>query len=314
MAVAVIAVSAAAGYGTWRLKAMDRHIQAAPSVRVSVVQGNIDQAVKWDTAFLDATLNTYVDLSLSAASGRPDLIVWPETATPYYYGHQKDMDAKINSGIEQAGSHFLIGIPTFARKNGKYEYFNTAAVIDPAARPIGRYSKSHLVPFGEYVPLKRWLPFIGKMVAQVGDFTAGDPGATLSWPGGSIGAQICYEIIFPELSRQMVLNGADLLVNITNDAWFGRTGAPYQHFAMAAFRAVENRRALARAANTGISGFVSPTGRILSTTGLFEPTTLTTDLPRLSMTTIYTRVGDAFAVICLMASIILTVESALKKR
>ncbi len=313
-AAALVAVGAANGYGIWRLANVEALISKAPTVRVSVVQGNIDQAVKWDQAFLDATLSTYVDLSLAAAAGRPDIIVWPETATPYYYGHQKDLDAKINAGIQQANSHFLIGIPNFARKNGKYDYYNTAAVIDPSARPIGQYSKSHLVPFGEYVPLKRWLPFVGKMVAQVGDFTAGDPGDTLSWPGGTIGTQICYEVIFPELSRRMVLNGADLLVNITNDAWFGRTGAPYQHFAMAAFRAVENRRALARAANTGVSGFVSPTGKVLSTTRLFEPTTLTADLPRLSVKTVYTQVGDAFALICLMASFLLVGECTRRKR
>jgi apolipoprotein N-acyltransferase len=310
---AAVAVAAVAGYGAWRIGDIDSRVENAPTVRVSVIQGNIDQAVKWDQAFLDATLNTYVDLSLAAAERRPDLVVWPETATPYYYGRQKDMDAVVNAGIGKAGAHFLIGIPTYARKNGKYDYFNTAALIDPSGRLIGRYSKSHLVPFGEYVPLKRWLPFIGKMVAQVGDFTAGDPGVVLSWPGGAIGAQICYEVIFPALSREMVRNGADLLVNITNDAWFGRTGAPHQHAAMAAFRAVENRRAMARAANTGISGFVTPSGRLFDATGLFQTAQATADLPRLTLTTVYTRVGDVFAVGCLIGTMLMAIHSAMRR-
>ena len=309
-AVAVIGVSGVALYGAWRLSVVTHRMQSAPSVRVSVIQGNIDQAVKWDRQFLDATIAAYMDLSLSAAAKRPDLIVWPETATPFYYGRQAEMDAVINAGIRKAGTHFIIGTPTFARNADELAYFNTAVLVDPSARPLGRYSKVHLVPFGEYVPLKRWLPFIGKMVAQVGDFTAGRPGETLSWPKGRIGVQICYEIIFPGPSRQMVRNGADLLVNITNDAWFGRTGAPYQHFAMAAFRAIENRRALVRAANTGISGFVSPTGRPMATTALFEETVATADLPRLNMTTVYTRFGDVFAVLCLVVSMAIAAGTA----
>ncbi|MFH1983401.1 MAG: apolipoprotein N-acyltransferase [Pseudomonadota bacterium] len=309
VSAALIAVFAAVLYGTWRLAEVEARMKTAPSVRVAVIQGNIDQAVKWDRQFLNATIATYLDLSRTAATRRPDLIVWPETATPYYYGHQPEMDAVIDAGIRQVNAYFLIGTPTYTRDAGGLAYFNTAQLTDPAARPAGSYSKVHLVPFGEYVPLKRWLPFIGKMVAQVGDFTTGRPGETLPWPKGRIGAQICYEIIFPGPSRQMVRNGADLLVNITNDAWFGRTGAPYQHFAMAAFRAVENRRALVRAANTGVSGFVSPTGRPLSTTPLFEATIATADLPRLTMTTIYTRFGDAFAVLCLVAATILAWRS-----
>lgn len=296
---------AAAVYGAWRLDAVQARMHTAPTVRVAVVQGNIDQAVKWDRQFLNATVAAYVDLSLEAAADRPDLIVWPETATPFYYGRQRQMDAVIDAGIRRAGSWFLIGTPTFSRTDGAVAYFNTAVLRDPAARPAGQYSKVHLVPFGEYVPLKRWLPFIGKMVAQVGDFTAGRRGEVLTWPKGRIGIQICYEIIFPGLSRQMVRNGADLLVNITNDAWFGRTGAPHQHFAMAAFRAVENRRALVRAANTGVSGFVSPTGRPAAATDLYTAATATADLPRLSETTLYTRFGDVFAAACLAVSVLL---------
>jgi apolipoprotein N-acyltransferase len=180
------------------------------------------------------------------------------------------------------------------------EYFNSAYLISPNSKTIGQYEKTHLVPFGEYVPFKKWLPFLGKIVAQVGDFRAGKAGKTIPWKNGRIGVQICYEIIFPELSRALAQNNAALLINITNDAWFGKTSGPYQHFSMTVFRAVENRRALARSANTGISGFVDPAGRILASTPLLEEAVITRSVPLIKEKTIYSRIGDLFAQGCLV--------------
>jgi apolipoprotein N-acyltransferase len=178
------------------------------------------------------------------------------------------------------------------------EYYVSAYLISPQGKWI-RYNKSHLVPYGEYVPFKKWVPFLGKMVAHVGDFVPGIKGKTIPWENAKLGIQICYEIIFPDLSRAMVKNGATLLVNITNDAWFGKTSGPYQHFSMTVFRAVENRRALARSANTGISGFIDPAGRILGSTPLLEEAVMTRSLPLLNQKSIYTRFGDVFAWACL---------------
>ena len=158
------------------------------------------------------------------------------------------------------------------------------------------------MPFGEYVPFKKWLPFLGKLVEQVGDFTAGEKGSNLDWGEHRIGMLICYELIFPYLSRENTRNGANLLVNITNDAWYGRTSAPYQHFSMAVFRAVENRRALARSANTGISGFVDPTGKIIAASPIFEEATLTAQIPLMNVSTLYTRFGDWFSLMCVVLS------------
>jgi len=149
------------------------------------------------------------------------------------------------------------------------------------------------------VPFKKWLPFLGKIVAQVGDFRPGSPGKTLPWKENALGVQICYEIIFPGLSRAMAKNDAVLLINITNDAWFGTTSGPYQHFSMTIFRAVENRRALARAANTGISGFIDPVGRILTSTSLLEEAAVIQTLPLIHKKTVYTRFGDLMALACL---------------
>ena len=172
---------------------------------------------------------------------------------------------------------------------------------------MGKYDKTHLVPYGEYVPFKKWLPFLGKIVAQVGDFQAGTIGNTLPWKNHQIGVQICYEIIFPGLSRALARNNASLLINITNDAWFGKTSGPHQHFSMTVFRAVENRRSLARAANTGISGFIDPAGRILAATALLEEAAVTRSIPLLKEKTIYTNIGDLFARGCLAVVLLLTV-------
>jgi apolipoprotein N-acyltransferase len=198
----------------------------------------------------------------------------------------------------------LIGSPSVTVKKGDVQYYNSAYLINKHGNIVDKYDKVHLVPFGEYVPFKKYISFIGKMVEQVGDFQSGQKGSTIQWKNGKLGLQICYEIIFPDLSRAMVNNGANLLVNITNDAWFGTTSASYQHFAMAVFRAVENKRILARSANTGISGFVDPTGRILATTPLYEEKVLTRSVPILKETTVYTRYGDIFALTCLALTII----------
>jgi len=175
-------------------------------------------------------------------------------------------------------------------------------MVNRQAVITGEYDKVHLVPFGEYVPFGKYLAFLGKLTAQAGDFSSGKKDfIPLKFKDKKAGILICFEVIFPDLARKFVNNGADILVTITNDAWFGRTSAPFQHFSICAFRAVENRRSLARAANTGISGFISPTGDILITSSLYKEKFLTEILPCLKIKTVYTRYGDLFALICLIA-------------
>jgi apolipoprotein N-acyltransferase len=299
-------------YGAWRLKAVDHHIAEASRISVAVVQGNIDQSIKWDPAYQIHTTKIYRDLSLSIKPDRPDLVVWPETATPFYYLANPRLTKVVRDCISDSGTYFLIGSPSFARVDTKVAYYNSAYLIGPDGTVAGRYDKVHLVPFGEYVPLKRWLPFLGKIVAEVGDFSAGARGNTLAWNRHRLGIQICYEVIFPALARALVRNQADLLVNITNDAWFGRTGAPEQHFGMAVFRAIENRRSLVRSANTGISGYIDPAGRILATSRLFERRVMIHDVPLLHMTTVYTRWGDVFAIVVLISVLVLGMRQALR--
>lgn len=297
---ALVTAAGVYGYGDRRMQQMESQVASAPTRRIAVVQGNIDQGAKWDKDFKSATIQRYLRLSSRAAGSRPELIVWPETAMPFYFLHNLPLTRSVMNGLADISSDFVIGSPSFARRGEDVRYYNRAFLISGGKEVTAVYDKAHLVPFGEYVPLKKWLPFLGKMVAQVGDFSAGEKGGTLFWRQCEIGVLICYEQIFPYLSRAAVNNGADVLVNMTNDAWYGRSAAPYQHFSMAVFRAVENRRFLVRAANTGISAFVGPSGRILAQTPIFVEKTMDFPVALLDDSTVYTRWGDWFAGLCLL--------------
>lgn len=292
------------GYGSLRMAEIDKRIADSPKTRVAAVQGNIDQLIKWKPSLKETNTRKYIDLSLSAMPDRPDLVVWPETAVPFYFQYDRALTDLVLRGIRRSGAYFLIGSPSFLRRESDVDYYNSAFFIRPDGRIAGKYDKVHLVPYGEYVPLKKWMPFVDKIVEQVGDFKRGRMGEVLQSDGRKLGVLICYEGIFPNLSAAMARNGAELLVNITNDAWYGATSAPYQHFSMAVFRAVENRRSLVRSANTGISGFIDPAGRIMATTPLFEDAVLTREVPRLDLQTIYTRRGDWFALPCLGSTLL----------
>jgi apolipoprotein N-acyltransferase len=302
--VLILGIALSGSYGHWRLKTIDNLIAVSPKTRIAVVQGNIDQAVKWNPAFQIDTIKKYNRLSSSINKQRPDLIVWPESATPFYFLHDIKPTELVFEGIQQTATDYLIGSPSFVQSDDGVRYFNSAYLISPLTKNLSKYDKTHLVPFGEYVPLKKWLPFLGKIVAQVGDFKAGMEGSTLRWKTEQVGVQICYEIIFPGLSRAMAKNNASLLINITNDAWFGKTSGPYQHFSMTVFRAVENRRALVRSANTGISGFIDPAGRVLESTPLLQEAALVQSIPLMKTKAVYTRIGDLFAQVCLAAALI----------
>lgn len=307
--VAAAAVIVAAGltaatwmYGTVRTDEVEGWSRAADTMTTAVVQGNIPQAVKWDPLFQRSTVHKYLQLSRGTLAENPELIVWPETALPFYFRRDAQLTAEVVAGVRDLGVYVLLGSPAYESGPEGRRYYNSAYLIAPDGGVRGRYDKVHLVPFGEYVPLKRWLPFLGTLVAQVGDFTGGKIGDTLLMKQTSLGVLICYESIFPYISRAAAANGAELLVNITNDAWYGRSSAPYQHFSLAVFRAVENRRALVRAANTGISGFIDPVGRIHNATALFEDDAVVRPVPLLRQTTAYTRHGDRFAKACVLAA------------
>ena len=299
-------------YGDVRIEEIEATSKQSEPLSVAVIQGNIQQDQKWDEAYQEATLATYCRLSMAAVEEKsPTLVVWPETALPFYYQWNKNLSKQVDHCIHQADTTFLVGSPAFERLEddpAATTFYNRAYMVNPTGFVTGHYDKIHLVPFGEYVPLGEYLSFLGKIIAQSGDFTPGpSDGKPLAFNGSRAGILICFELIFPYLSRQSTLRGAEILINTTNDAWFGRTSAPWQHFSMAVFRAVENRRAVARSANTGISGFVLPTGAIAATSKLFDKAYLTFTLPAMTIRTWYTTWGDLFAQGCLTFTLVMVI-------
>jgi len=308
MGITILCLSLVIFYGYFRINKMDHLKSVAKKKKIAVVQGNVDQSLKWEASFQLETIDKYLRLSFASGKDKPELIVWPETATPFYFLHryEKKLSSMVQQGIKQAGVWFLIGSPANVVENETELYLNSAYLMDPEGREVGRYDKVHLVPYGEYIPLRKLFPFVDKLVYGIGDFSSGKKGTTVSWNDVKLGVQICFEVIFPGLSRAAVKNGADILINITNDAWFGRTAAPYQHLSMTIFRAVENRKALVRCANTGISCFVGPSGRIFSPTPLYSDEVVTREVPVMKTEpTLYTRYGDFFAILCTVTAFLL---------
>lgn len=293
------------GYSLVRYRQMATVINTSERKTVAVVQGNIPQDEKWTPAAKQATLDIYQRLSRQGIeANEAGLVVWPETALPFYPGNDP-LYSSVTDFAREENVWLLTGSPYFTldeRASGvrpALNYFNSALLIDPEGRMTGRYSKQHLVPFGEYVPLRRFLPFLEPIVEHVGDFTPGHSGEPLRFGDVRAGVLICFESIFAELARKQVEAGADVLVNLTNDAWYGRSSAPHQSLAMSVFRSVETRRSLIRAANTGISGFVDPLGRIMAATPLFEPRVLAAAVPLAGKQSFFTRFGYAFGPGCL---------------
>lgn len=307
-------ISCAYGYGLYRIGDIKEIAKGAETGNVVLIQGNIDQNIKWKPEFQDETLRIYKDLTLTAAAGRfPTLIVWPETATPFYFQETDDRHREILNLAKTTKSHLLLGSPSYKTDRGRLESLNSAFLVNPEGVVTGQYDKIHLVPFGEYVPLRRIFPFMGKLVAGIGDFRRGDGFNPLTVDDKRVGVLICYEAIFPEISRAYIKAGIDLFVNITNDAWFGKTSAPYQHLSMTAFRAVESRRYIVRAANTGITAIISPTGEIESSTELFRTTSLNGQVRFINIKTIYSRIGDVFVYLCFGALGVIIIISIRRK-
>ena len=313
-AVTALLFTALLTYGYTKMKAVDRQASRSPTLKVGLVQGNIDQSIKWDESFQLETLKIYKKLSMAVAEDKPDLIIWPETATPFFFQEAKEYQPFILEIPEKANAFLLFGTPFYRVDKGKVNHYNSAFLVSPSKELIGTYDKIHLVPFGEYVPLKEMLFFVGTSLGEgIGDFKSGKKITSLSIPQGKFGLLICFEIIFPDLCRRFVKTGADFLVTITNDAWFGKTSAPYQHFATAVFRAVENRVFVARAANTGISGFIDPKGRILQQGGIFTEEAMSGTIRIMKEKTFYTKYGDVFSWLCSGLSILLVAFALLRK-
>jgi apolipoprotein N-acyltransferase len=292
-------------YGWKRFQVVDAMQQQTDLWVVGLAQGNIDQFRKWDPAYQQETLRRYQQLSVLAAGSnpRPALLVWPETAAPFFYDMENKLTPQLQEIVREMGIPLLFGSPGAALQEGVTRLYNKVYLIDTEGKTVGDYAKQHLVPFGEYVPLQKLLFFVHRLVEAAGDFAAGRDQLPIVLDGRRLGVLICYEAIFPELSRSAVRRGANVLVNVTNDAWFGTSSAPYQHLEMARWRAVENRVPLIRCANTGISTVFEPSGRSGQMLPLNETGYLTCAVHPVKMTTVYAVWGDWFAWLCVLTAL-----------
>jgi apolipoprotein N-acyltransferase len=288
-------------WGSLRLGASTLLEQGAP-VRVAVLQGNIAQEDKWNPDLRDAITDRYLDMTRQALKDGATFIMWPESSTPFFFEQDLVRGGAIRRLARESGATLLIGSDQIepvraspAVETPTERYYNAAFLLKPDGTIGAVYRKMHLVPFGEYVPLANLLFFVGPIVEAVSAFSPGTDPVLLPIGDHMASTAICYEVIFPSLIRQFVLDGSQLLTTITNDAWYGRSSAAYQHWDQASMRAIEQGRYLARAANTGISGFVDPYGRVLARTDLFKPAILVEDLRFLQHRTVYNRTGDLLA-------------------
>lgn len=302
-------------YGYYRFHQASKTEHRA-SLKISVIQGNIAQELKWDPNFSAHIVGKYSRLTQEAADKGPDLIIWPEASSPGLFGEDTLIFEDIFALAKKTKSELLIGTVS----KDKEDYYNSALLIDVSGKVSGRYDKIHLVPFGEYIPLKKIFPFL-QTVVPIGDIAAGKDYAIFKSRKVNFSVLICFEDLFPELSREFVKKGAYFLVNITNDAWYKKTSAAYQHFQASVFRAVENRVFLVRSANTGVSGFISPLGEIISLVkdksarevfvSGFDTQELAIAKKNISF---YTKYGDIFPAVCLLIFLCGIIAQSLKKR
>ena len=301
IAVTAALVLGVGAWGTWRIRAGTLTSGGTP-IRVAVIQGNIPADQKWDVRLRDPIMDRYVNMTRDAIGRRAQFILWPESATPLPYEEDPLRGEVIRRLARQANVTLLIGSdqvePVRPVDQGKpaVRNYNAAYLVQPDGSTAAIYRKIHLVPFGEYVPFGRLLSFVGPIISAVGDMSPFTPGTdAVLLPVGSHKAStaICYEVIYSSLMRQFVVEGSELLTTITNDAWYGWSSAAYQHWQQASLRAVEQGRYLARAANTGISGFVDPYGRVLQKSEMFQSAVLSEEVRFLTSRTIYSRIGDA---------------------
>ena len=232
--------------------------------------------------------------------------MWPESATPFVFEDDPAAADQIRALAREAKVPILLGSDQIER-GSPTRYYNSAYLVRADGTTAGVYRKMHLVPFGEYVPLRRVFFFAAPLVEAVTDFSSGESAVLLPVDGHSVSTAICYEIVYPQLVGRFVRAGSELLTTITNDAWFGPTSAPYQHFEQASMRAIENGRYLVRAANTGISGVVDPYGRIVAQSRIFEPAVIVSQARFLQVATVYTRTGDVFAYAAVAVTIVMLV-------
>jgi apolipoprotein N-acyltransferase len=301
------------GYGLWRMQQLTTAMQQAAPLRVALVQPNIGMYEKRSGADREMQLDIQFGLSARTLDQSPDLIIWPESMYPFGVSeHMRQLPWPATPELQHV--YWLIGALAYGGKGPARQVFNSALLLDPDGRILGRYDKQHLLAFGEYIPLQHYLPFLRNISPTIGNLTPGAGGIVTLPNGVGLGPLICYEDIVPDLARQAVRQGAQVLVNLTNDVWFGATRAPYQHRTLAAFRAVENRVYLVRVTNTGLTSIIDAVGREQAALPIFQADTLVHTIQPLRLLSLYTRFGDWFAQLCSTVALLLPLSSRLRRR
>ncbi|UCE42685.1 MAG: apolipoprotein N-acyltransferase [Candidatus Aminicenantes bacterium] len=283
-------------FGGWMV--MKNNPPMEESFQASVIQGNVSSEIQWDQISdfqIRDIFNQHLHLSFEANKQGSRLIIWPEFSVPLCFSCSHniypELKYELSRFVQESGATLLLGTNETVISQQLPHYYNTALCLHPDLS-MSQYYKIHLVPFGEYTPYKKIFFFIEKMTHAIGELSSGNAFVLHQFEGKKFGTPICYEIIFPNLVRKFVKNGADFLVTITNDGWYGTSSAPFQHFAIAVVRAVENRRFLLRSATTGVSGIIDPYGRVLSRAEMMTQTYLTETIAPMDILTPYTRYGD----------------------
>jgi apolipoprotein N-acyltransferase len=288
-------------YGWWRIT----HEPKMNLMRVGIVQGNIPQDEKWILTQRETIIEKYLALSKTTVSDRPDLLIWPETAFPGFAEETPELMERIKTFVRTSSIPLLVGIVTEDRD----KYYNSAVLLSDKGETVDSYFKLHLVPFGEYLPFRKQLPFLAEAVG-LDDFSPGKIPTVFEQKvrGREVpfSVAICFEDTLPHIARQFIQKGAELLVNITNDAWFNDSNEPYMHLQASLFRCVETRRSLVRAANTGISCGIDPYGRVLKYVQngrgkkSYVDGTAVFWVPLNREVTFYTKMGDIFTYLCFL--------------
>ena len=293
-AALVLLIAVPALFGAWRYRAYDRIAARAPRLTVSYIQPSMPQEIKWLPEVRDSTFALLRDLSLEQAGRRPDLVVWPEAAAPAHLRIEKPYQRFVGDVARRLGCHLLTGSPEYRWDSltSAYESYNSAFFFDPSGRILDSYDKIHLVPVSERFPWEDIFPALREIEVGGSHFMPGDRYTVFRFDEEAFSVLICFESIFPDMSRKFVRNGARFLVNITNDAWFERTSAARQHSNFLVLRAIEEGRDIVRSANTGVSAFYDRLGRRRGATDLFERTSTTDTIHTYGDLTVYARLGD----------------------
>jgi apolipoprotein N-acyltransferase len=297
IAAGAVVLVATALWGTLRI-ADGTLTRSGSPIRVGLIQANIAQEDKWKSGEARRIFTTYIAMTRDAVKRGAEFVIWPESATPFMFEQDPVGQEMLRALAREVQVPILFGSDQEVTQPEPALY-NAAFLVAPDGKTAAVYRKIHLVPWGEFIPMKRLLFFVSPLVDSFTDFSPGTSMVMLPVGSHLTSTAICYEVVYPSLVRQAVLAGSELLTTITNDAWYGYSSAPYQHFALASMRAIEQGRYLARAANTGISGVVDPYGRIMGATRVFEETVVVVEARFLTGRTPYATIGDLVAQLAL---------------